>query len=85
MASPFNVPDEFVRGFYKSGQNLVHAFAGLGGASPGKDSCCGSQILLVGLQILPMQPDQALTRPNASQSEGGSTGIRRSMSAMSGR
>jgi len=35
MASPFNVPDEFVQGFYKSGQSLVHAFAGLGVGSTG--------------------------------------------------
>ena len=34
MAMPFNVPDEFVQGFYKSGQNLVQAFAGIGSATP---------------------------------------------------
>ena len=32
MASPFNVPDEFVLGFFKSGQRLAQAFAGTGGA-----------------------------------------------------
>ena len=33
MASPFNVPDEFVNGFLKSGQDLLQAFTGTGGAS----------------------------------------------------
>ena len=33
MASPFNVPDEFVQGFFKSGQSLVQALAGTGGAA----------------------------------------------------
>ena len=28
MASPFTIPDEFVQGFFKSGQNLMQAFAG---------------------------------------------------------
>ena len=30
MTSPFNVPDEFVQGFFKSGQNLLQAFVGAG-------------------------------------------------------
>lgn len=28
MASPFNMPDEFAQGFFKSGQSLVRAFVG---------------------------------------------------------
>ena len=28
MASPFNMPDEFVQGFFKSGQNLLQSFMG---------------------------------------------------------
>ena len=28
MASPFNMPDEFVRGFFKSGQTLLQAYTG---------------------------------------------------------
>jgi polyhydroxyalkanoate synthase len=35
MASPFSMPDKFVQGFFKSGQSLLQAFAGTGGASVG--------------------------------------------------
>jgi polyhydroxyalkanoate synthase len=31
MASPFNIPDEFVRGFFKSGQTLLQAYTGAAG------------------------------------------------------
>src|ERR1700675_595828 len=31
MASPFNIPDEFVRGFFKSGQTLLQAYNGAAG------------------------------------------------------
>ena len=34
MASPFNMPDEFVQGFFKSGQSLLKAFGGGHGGSP---------------------------------------------------
>ena len=33
MASPFNIPDEFVNGFLKSGQDLLQAFTGTGSDS----------------------------------------------------
>jgi polyhydroxyalkanoate synthase len=40
MTSPFNVPDEFVQGFFKAGQSLLQAFAGVGpvSASPAADT-----------------------------------------------
>lgn len=31
MASPFNMPNEFVQGFFKSGHCLLHAFTGKSG------------------------------------------------------
>ena len=31
MAAPFNMPDEFVRGFFKSGQTLLQAYTGAAG------------------------------------------------------
>ncbi|HEX3636422.1 MAG TPA: class I poly(R)-hydroxyalkanoic acid synthase [Paraburkholderia sp.] len=31
MAAPFNMPDEFVQGFFKSGQTLLHAYTGAAG------------------------------------------------------
>ncbi|WP_250490973.1 alpha/beta hydrolase [Caballeronia sp. INML2] len=31
MASPFNMPEEFVRGFFKSGQTLLEAYMGVAG------------------------------------------------------
>ncbi|MDR3455465.1 MAG: class I poly(R)-hydroxyalkanoic acid synthase [Rhodoferax sp.] len=34
MAAPFNMPDEFVQGFLKSGQNLLRGFTGALGDSP---------------------------------------------------
>src|SRR5579859_7624165 len=34
MAAPFNMPDEFVQGFFKSGQSLLHAFTGMSGDAP---------------------------------------------------
>ena len=33
MVSPFNMRGEFVQGFFKSGQNLLHAFTGMSGDS----------------------------------------------------
>jgi len=36
MASAFNVPDEFVRGFFTSGQTLLQAFSGTGGSGLAK-------------------------------------------------
>jgi len=36
MASAFNVPDEFVRGFFTSGQTLLQAFSGTGGSELAK-------------------------------------------------
>jgi polyhydroxyalkanoate synthase len=34
MTSPFNLPDEFLQGFFKAGQSLVKSFSGLHGDSP---------------------------------------------------
>jgi polyhydroxyalkanoate synthase len=34
MVSPFNMPDEFVQGFFKSGQSLLHAFTGMSSDVP---------------------------------------------------
>jgi len=34
MASPFGVPDEFIEGLLKAGQNLAQAFAGVPAADP---------------------------------------------------
>jgi polyhydroxyalkanoate synthase len=34
MAFPFNTPEEFVQGFFKSGQSLLHAFTGMSGDAP---------------------------------------------------
>lgn len=31
MVAPFNMPDEFVQGFFKSGQTLLHAYTGAAG------------------------------------------------------
>ena len=36
MASPFNLPDEFVQGFFRSGQSLMQALAGTAGADQAK-------------------------------------------------
>ena len=33
MAAPFNMPDEFVRGFFKSGQTLLQAYTGAAGTT----------------------------------------------------
>jgi polyhydroxyalkanoate synthase len=34
MTAPFNMPDEFVRGFFKSGQALLQAYTGVAGDAP---------------------------------------------------
>lgn len=34
MTAPFNMPDEFVRGFFKSGQTLLQAYTGTAGDAP---------------------------------------------------
>lgn len=31
MAAPFNMPDEFIHGFFKSGQTLLQAYTGASG------------------------------------------------------
>src|SRR5690242_3939830 len=31
MAAPFNMPDEFIQGFFKSGQTLLQAYTGASG------------------------------------------------------
>jgi polyhydroxyalkanoate synthase subunit PhaC len=36
VASPFNLPDEFVQGFFRSGQSLMQALADTAGAEQGK-------------------------------------------------
>ena len=45
MASAFNVPDEFVNGFLKSGQDLVQAFNGTGNAPPSGNGISSAQSL----------------------------------------
>nr|WP_231941686.1 hypothetical protein [Burkholderia sp. PAMC 28687] len=38
MASPFIMPDEFVQGFFKSGQTLLQAYTGVADASALQDA-----------------------------------------------
>ena len=48
MAAPFNVPDEFVQGFFKAGQSLVQSFAGMRHDAPaGAGSSAGPALAQV--------------------------------------
>ena len=65
MVSPFNMPDKFVQGFFKSGQSLLQAFAGTGGASVGT-AAPASQLALLQSRYGELQFHDAL---EALQSE----------------
>ena len=41
MASPFNMPEEFVRGFFISGQTLLEAYMGVAGTTTDSRSASG--------------------------------------------